>query len=41
MPLTDTQIRNLKVSEKPAKFSDGGELYLLVLPHGTKAWRLA
>jgi Arm DNA-binding domain len=41
MPLTDTRIRAIKPSAKPQKIADGGALYLLVTPHGTKAWRLA
>src|SRR4051794_35927199 len=41
MPLTDTAIRNAKPTDKPVKLSDGGGLYLLIQPHGTKLWRLA
>jgi hypothetical protein len=41
MSLTDTQVRNTKPAAKPFKLSDGGGLYLLVSPNGTKAWRLA
>lgn len=41
MALTDTSVRNLKPSEKPAKYSDGGGLHLLVNPGGSKLWRLA
>jgi hypothetical protein len=41
MPLTDTAIRNAKPTAKPVKLSDGGGLYLLIQPHGTKLWRLA
>lgn len=41
MPLSDTQIRNLKAGERAAKFSDGGGLHLLVTVNGSKLWRLA
>jgi len=41
MALTDTQLRNLKPREKPFKRADGGGLFLLVTPHGSKLWRLA
>jgi integrase len=41
MPLTDTAIRNAKPSPKPTKLSDGGGLYLLIEPRGTKLWRMA
>lgn len=38
MPLTDTQIRREKPTDKPRKLSDGGGLYLLVNQTG-KYWR--
>jgi integrase len=41
MALTDTAVKNFKGQEKPAKFSDGGGLFLLVTPTGSKLWRLA
>ena len=41
MPLNDTAIRNAKSGKKPVKLSDGGGLYLLIQPHGTKLWRQA
>lgn len=41
MALTDTAIRNLKPQQNPQKKSDGGGLYLLVMPEGSKLWRLA
>ncbi|WP_425418179.1 tyrosine-type recombinase/integrase [Oricola indica] len=41
MPLTDTKLRGLKPTEKPTKHSDGGGLFLLVTPQGSKLWRLA
>lgn len=42
MPLTDTAARNAKPNEngKNAKLTDGGGLYLLVKPNGSKYWRL-
>lgn len=39
-PLTDTAIRNLKPSQKACKLFDGGGLYLLVKPSGTRLWRM-
>jgi integrase len=41
MPLTDVQIKGAKPKEKPYKLSDGGWLYLLVNPIGSKLWRMA
>ena len=41
MPLTDVRIRALKPAEKPVKHSDGGGLYLLVTPQGSRLWRVA
>jgi integrase len=40
MPLTNTEIRNAKPSEKPIKLFDGGGLFLLIAPAGGKWWRL-
>ncbi|WP_377701208.1 Arm DNA-binding domain-containing protein [Pseudoduganella sp. UC29_71] len=40
VPLTDVQIRNAKPKEKPYKLSDGGGLYLEVMPTGAKLWRM-
>ena len=40
MPLTDTAIRNTKPTDKPQKFADGGGLYLLLNPNGSRYWRL-
>ena len=37
--LTDTRIRNTKQSDKPQKLTDGGGLFLLVTPSGSKLWR--
>jgi hypothetical protein len=39
MPLTDVSIRNAKPTERLQKLSDGGGLYLAVLPTGGKSWR--
>ncbi|WP_411890790.1 tyrosine-type recombinase/integrase [Yoonia sp. SDW83-1] len=41
MPLTDTQIRSLRASEKRFRCSDGGGLFIEVLPSGKKVFRLA
>jgi len=41
MPLTETAARNAKPAKAPRKISDGGGLYLLVQPNGSKLWRLA
>ncbi len=38
--LTDTSIKNAKPKEKPYKLADGGGLYLLVTPNGSRLWRL-
>ena len=40
MALTDTTCRNAKPEKKPRKLSDGGGLYLEVMPTGSKYWRL-
>lgn len=39
--LTDTACRNLKSQIKPYKKSDGGGLYLLVTPTGSKLWNMS
>lgn len=41
MPLTDTTVRSAKAGYRPRKISDGGGLFLLVQPGGSKLWRLA
>lgn len=38
--LTEAEIRAAKASEKPLKLFDGGGLYLLVNPNGSRWWRL-
>ena len=40
MPLTDKECRNAAPAEKPRKLFDGGGLYLLVHPNGSKYWRV-
>ena len=40
MPLSDLALRKLKPTEKAFKLADGGNLYLLVKPNGTKTWRM-
>ena len=39
--LNDTRVRNAKAADRPIKLSDGGGLYLLLMPNGSKLWRLA
>jgi hypothetical protein len=39
MPLTDVAIRNAKPAARPLKLFDGGGLFLLVTPKGSKWWR--
>lgn len=41
MPLTETQIRNLKPSSTPKKYFDGESLFLYVTPSGGKLWRMS
>jgi integrase len=40
MPLTDTEARKTPATEKPQKLFDGGGLYLLINPNGSRWWRL-
>lgn len=40
MALTDTKIRATRATDKPVKLFDGGGLYLLVNPNGSRWWRL-
>lgn len=40
MPMTDTAVRNAATRGKPYKIFDGGGLYLLINPIGSKLWRL-
>jgi integrase len=41
MPLTDSALRNAKPQEKQYKLTDGGGMFLLVMPNGSRFWRLA
>lgn len=38
--LSDLQVRKASAPEKPRKLSDGGGMFLLVVPTGSKLWRL-
>ncbi len=38
--LTDSRIRQTKPGSKPIKLADGGGMYLLVRPDGSRYWRL-
>lgn len=40
VPLTDVQIKNAKPRSAAYKLSDGGGMYLEVMPTGAKIWRL-
>ena len=40
MPLSDAKARNAKPRTKPYKISDGEGLFLVVMPSGSKYWRL-
>ena len=39
MALTDTAIRTAKPGPKAKKMADGGGLYLLINPNGSRWWR--
>ena len=39
MALTDTRVKTAKPKEKPYKLTDGGGMYLLVKPNGSKYWQ--
>jgi len=39
MPLSDTAIKKALPTDKPYTLTDGGGLYLLVMPAGGKLWR--
>jgi len=38
--LTDTAIKNTELKEKKYKLYDGGGLFLLIMPIGSKLWRV-
>ncbi|MBA1433179.1 MAG: integrase arm-type DNA-binding domain-containing protein, partial [Epsilonproteobacteria bacterium] len=40
-PLTATEIKNVKPKEKKYTLSDGGGLFLRVMPNGSKFWKLS
>lgn len=40
MSLSDAGVRNAKPADKPFKLFDGGGLFLLVNPTGSRVWRL-
>lgn len=40
MPLTDTEARKTPPEGRPLKLFDGGGLYLLIKPNGSRWWRL-
>ena len=39
MALSDMKVRKTEIREKPYKLSDGGGLFLLVKPNGSKLWQ--
>lgn len=39
-PLTNTEIKNAKPKDTQYKMSDGGSMYLLVKPNGSKLWQM-
>jgi integrase len=41
MALTDAKVKASRPATKPTKLSDGGGLFLLVQPTGSKLWRMA
>ncbi|HCN90354.1 MAG TPA: integrase [Oxalobacteraceae bacterium] len=40
MPLTATECKNAKPTDKPYKLTDGGGMFLLIQPNGARYWRL-
>ncbi len=40
MPLTDTALRNVKPGLKPRKLFDGGGLFVILNPNGSRWWRI-
>ena len=41
MKLNDRKCKELKPKDKPFKVTDGGSLYLEVMPNGSKYWRMS
>ncbi len=41
MALSDLQVKNTKAAGTPVKLSDGGGLFIQIMPNGSKYWRLA
>ncbi len=41
MPATDAALKSAKATDRPLKISDGGGLFLLVQPGGSRLWRLS
>ena len=39
-PLTDIQAKTAKPRDKTCTLADGGNMYLEVMPNGTKIWRM-
>jgi integrase len=40
MPLTELKCKSAKAQEKPYRITDGGGMYMEVMPNGSKYWRL-
>ena len=40
VPLTESRIRQIRAPDKPTKLADGGGMYLLLRPDGSRYWRL-
>ncbi len=38
--LTDAKVKTAKPANKPYKLADSGWLYLMVMPRGSKLWRM-
>jgi hypothetical protein len=39
LALTETEVKRSKPGDKPYKLTDGGGLYVEVMPNGSKLWR--
>ncbi|MDA8128679.1 MAG: EAL domain-containing protein [Betaproteobacteria bacterium] len=40
LPLTDSRIQQARAADRPLKLADGGGMYLLLNPEGSRYWRL-